>query len=573
MHKAETLHNTLCRIDGRGYKAYKELKGSYAFPDFTLYIDHVQGDPFAAPSRIRVRVERKKAGWPENLAVRKEHRIAVGDFLARECGQAIKRIAKGKRGSGASGQISLDQPGQEVLERTSVIVEPAWIEARLTIGLPAAGRQVLGREAAEIFFRELPAIVKESIFFSSLDQQKLTGHWQTYEEAEFIREKLPAMGLVSFIANGSVLPRRSGVDEWPIRREEAVSFLSPPELEVAIDLPYSGRMTGMGIPQGITLIVGGGYHGKSTLLRAIERGIYNHIPGDGREYVVTIGSAVKIRAEDGRAVTKVDISAFINNLPHLPGRPAPDTSGFTTVNASGSTSQAANICEALEIGAELLLLDEDTSATNFMIRDERMQELVAKEKEPITPYLERIVQLKEAGISTILALGGSGAYFDLADTVIMMDSYHCRAVTEEAKRICRVHPIRGHKVAASGSFSPKSRIPLPQGLDPSIREKVKIKTRGINEIGFGLAEIDLSAVEQIVDEAQVRFIGETMYFLAKNLVDGRRSLREILLSWEELLESGGLDQVARTLRGDFARPRRFEVAAALNRLRTLKIRP
>ena len=101
----------------------------------------------------------------------------------------------------------------------------------------------------------------------------------------------------------------------------------------------------MGIRKGITLIVGGGYHGKSTLLKALEAGVYNHIAGDGREFVITDDTAFKLRAEDGRSITGVDISPFIKNLPNKK-----DTVHFSTEDASGSTSQAANLMEALESG-------------------------------------------------------------------------------------------------------------------------------------------------------------------------------------------------------------------------------
>lgn len=567
MHTSEELRDILRRIDGRGYKAYKEISGVYRFPSFQLYIDHVQGDPFASPSKIRIRFSTKEAGFPREAVEKYVYKVAAGDFLTRQVGRAIHRIVKGHRGTGKSGMVAIDTPGQQILERTSILIDPDWIEARMTVGLPAAGRTVLGRQAEEIFFTEIPAVVKKSLFYHSLDETNFRRHLQAAEEAELIREELKERGLVAFVANGSILPRMSGVDDRPLASGEVIPFHSPPELEVSFTLPYSGKVVGMGIPAGITLIVGGGYHGKSTLLRALEKGVYNHIPGDGREQVITLASAVKIRAEDGRAVTGVDISPFINHLPLNQ-----DTTLFTTANASGSTSQAANISEALEVGAELLLLDEDTSATNFLIRDERMQELVVKEKEPITPLLDQIIPLKEAGISTILVLGGSGDYLDVADTVIMMDNFRPVLVTEKAMEVRKLHPSRRRPERVAEISGIRPRIPRREGIDPSKgRHKVKIKARGTDEIGFGEEEIDLSAVEQVVDDSQVRCIGETLHYLAENLIDGKRNVKELMELWEEKVDAGGLDAVVTSLRGDFARPRRFEVAAALNRLRTLKL--
>eukprot|EP00438_Fugacium_kawagutii_P004327 Skav220059 [mRNA] locus=scaffold1709:61262:63212:- [translate_table: standard] len=208
-------------------------------------------------------------------------------------------------------------------------------------------------------------------------------------------------------------------------------------MEVSITLPHAGTVTGMGITRGVSVIVGGGFHGKSTLLHALQLGIYNKVPGDGREHVVCEPSAVKIRAEDGRSVKCTDISPFINNLPFgklaVMGTMAlwKATTEFSTGDASGSTSQAANIIEALEVGAMSLLVDEaprrqtdDTCATNFMIRDEKMKALVAPDKEPITAFVRKVRPLfEELGVSTILVVGGSGDFFTVADAVIMMDEW------------------------------------------------------------------------------------------------------------------------------------------------------
>lgn len=209
------------------------------------------------------------------------------------------------------------------------------------------------------------------------------------------------------MADHSVLPRESGISSRPLK--DSVPFMSPQSLRVSMKLPHEGTIYGMGIPAGITLIVGGGYHGKSTLLNALELGVYNHIAGDGREYVITDDSALKLRSEDGRFIRNVDISLFINDLPNKK-----DTRCFSTEDASGSTSQAAGIVEGIEAGSKVFLLDEDTSATNFMVRDTFMQEVISREKEPITPFLERAGDLYEkAGISTILVAGSSGAFSTL----------------------------------------------------------------------------------------------------------------------------------------------------------------
>ncbi|MGB2985644.1 MAG: ABC-ATPase domain-containing protein, partial [Phycisphaerae bacterium] len=432
MPDAEDLRKILARIDGRGYKAYKDLGGTYDFDRFTLYIDHVQSDPFASPSKVRVRVPQSASQLPGELSDNCVRRIALEDFLARQVRRAIRGIARGNRGTGKSGLISIDAGGQGVLERTAVVIASDWVEARLEVGLPAAGRRVMARQAETMLCRELPAIVARGLIWPDLPQQEGQSFVACVENQEHIRDRLDVMGLVAFVADGAILPRESGASDRPLPREQAVPFQSPQSLRVTVEVPHpvhgshdsamtdwkvgptdgmtdwevgptvgmtdskvgptvvtvGSTISGLGIPKGVTLIVGGGYHGKSTLLKALERGVYPHIPGDGREYVVTNRDTVKIRAEEGRRVECVDISPFITDLPY--GR---DTTAFCTDDASGSTSQAANILEAIEAGATALLLDEDTSATNFMVRDGRMQALVHKEHEPITPFLDRVREL------------------------------------------------------------------------------------------------------------------------------------------------------------------------------------
>lgn len=578
MNDHNTLRDHLRRIDGRGYKAYREIEGSWQFPAFTLVIDHVQRDPFAAPSRVRALVPPRVAGFPPETYTTSSRAVGLAAFLARRFASEARRRAQ-RRGTGGSGVIEIEAPGQEVLPQTAVLVErDGAIEARFTVGLPARGRTVLGREASELLLEDVPAIVAASLRAAAHDPALVWRHVATNEDADALRSALAPRGLVAFIADGAILPRRSGVDERPPPQlgggeggvGRVVPFESPPSLRVRLTLPHAGEITGLGIPRGVTLITGGGYHGKSTLLRAIERGVYNHRPGDGREQVVSDPATVKIRAEDGRAVTGVDISPFINNLPF-----GQTTRAFTTANASGSTSQAANIMEALEAGATTLLVDEDTAATNFMIRDRRMQALVPKAHEPITPFIDRVRQLyDEHGISSVLVIGGSGDYLDVADTVIAMHNYRPSDVTAEARQVAEAWPT-SRTSEAGGPFGPRpARVPLPASLDPSRgRREVSIKTRGLHAIQFGTETIDLAAVEQIVARAQTRAIGEALWYARERFMDGRRPLAEVLDLTMEAIERDGLDVLDRRRVGDLAAFRRFELAAALNRLRLLAVKP
>ena len=563
MSDRQSLNSTLLKLDNASYKAYKDLRGSYQFEDFTLSIDRVQGDPFAAPSQLRAIVPQTVANFPAQLYNSKSREVGLRDYIARQFSRSAKQLSS-HRGTGKSGLIAIISLGQEVLERTAVFIDSRQLEIRFVVGLPARGRRILGRQAVAMLCEDLPKIVTE-ILYKSLDSKAIQQHVETVEDADWLRQQLPQRNLVAFVADGAILPRRSGVDARPLL--DAVAFQSPPSFEVEFDCPNRGMLKGMGIPTGISLIVGGGYHGKSTLLKAIELGIYNHIPGDGREYVVANPSGVKIRAEDGRSIAGVDISPFINRLPQ-----GHSTKHFSTTNASGSTSQAANIIEAIEAGTQLLLIDEDTSATNFTIRDRRMQALIAKEKEPITPFIDKVRQLKdEYDISTILVMGGSGDYFDVADRVIALQDYLPQDVTERAKAIAQQYVTKRNTEGGKSFGTIKPRIPLFESIDPSRgKREVKLTSRGVDEIVFGTEEIDLSAVEQIVDTGQLKAIAMAIVYAKKTY--RQLTLSEILERVEEDIAESGMDVLSNFPQGDLTHFRPLELAAAFNRLRSLQIK-
>lgn len=564
------LAQTLRRIDGRGYPAYRECEGSYDFGTFELHIDHTQADPFAPPSAIRVSMAAAAIGIPPNAFANRSRRTGAEDYLLRRFAAAVEGLGRRRRGSGKSGLITIYRPGQEMLERSALVLRDGRVEVRFGIGLPAAGRTVLGRQAYELFFSDLPEVVG-ALRLDRAAAEACQAWCDCAEDQDWLRAKLPELGLVAFVASGAILPRASGASDLPLSRDKARPFRPPRERTVLVHLPHRGVIEGMGVPVGVTLITGGGYHGKSTLLRTIERGVYNHIPGDGRELCVTVPGAVKIRAEDGRSVQMVDISPFITNLPD-----GQDTTRFSTPNASGSTSQAANIMESLEMGATCLLLDEDTSATNFMIRDRRMQALIARDREPITPFIDRVRELyEEMGVSTVLVVGGAGDYLDVADTVILMDAYEPRDVTGRAREIARAYPSGRAKENTRRFTPPKPRIPLPEGFDARRGAKEKIKTRGFDEILFGREEIDLRAVEQVVEEGQTRAIAAILRHAANNYMDGKRTLRQALEAALAEIDERGLDLLAPfpgRPAGDLARPRLHELACAANRLRSLRIK-
>ena len=601
MKTAAELRQLVTRIDHRSYPAYKDTKGMYQFPGYLLSIDHVQGDPFASPSRVSIQVKGKMAGFPEQLYRTKWQKTALEDALIRRFGQCCEKFGFKAKGSGKSGMISISRCGQEVLERSAAQIDEKTgdIHIRLEVGFPANGRTINAREWIRIFFEFLPECVEKALYYKNCDAKRLQKISDLAEDQQALRDILPKLGLCAFVANGSILPRESGVSARPMK--SAVCFQSPEEMEVEITLPHRGVIRGMGIRKGITLIVGGGYHGKSTLLKALELGVYNHIAGDGREYVITDSTAVKLRAEDGRSIKKTDISMFINDLPNgkdtthfylillraedgrsikktdismfindLPN--GKDTTHFYTEDASGSTSQAANVVEAMEAKAGVMLIDEDTSATNFMIRDELMQRVIHRDMEPITPFIERIRELyEEEGISTVIVAGSSGAYFHIADCIVQMDRYVPKDITQTAKKEAEQFPqLSGPKEKAKKpDFARKPQ----QGREWKGNDRIKMKTLGKEAISINRETIDLRYVEQITDSEQVTALGYCVKYAQRHLLDGTRTLQEVVAMLEKKIEKESLAALCESTSSvaNLARPRTQEIFACFDRYRGLKL--
>ena len=567
MKNYKELEKILFSMDGKSYSVYKSLKGEYRFEKYILAIDHVQSDPYAPPSKMRVIMDRKICGIPCELTDTKDKNIAVSDFLTRNFYREIQKIGNDSTGTGGSGRIFIDRCGQEILERTSVLIKRDKVEVRFEMGMPARGRRIMGKAAQKIIFEQLPEIVEKSIIYDNLNKKALNEQVILVLDQEYARKMLKEKGLVAFVANDSVLPRESGVSDRPMKN--AVKFKSPEKFEITLKLPSGKEISGMGIPKGITLIVGGGYHGKSTLLAALERGVYNHIAQDGREFIISESDAVKIRAEDGRNVEKVNISGFINNLPQNK-----DTRAFSTENASGSTSQAANVAEALEYGTSLLLIDEDTSATNFMIRDGRMQKLVVKEKEPITPFIDRVKELYDNfGVSTILIVGGSGDYFDVANHVIMMDEYVPKDVTEKAREIAKLDENKREFSSNDKFQGVTQRIPLKKSFSQSGKLD-KTKAKGKYSILYGKELIDISGLEQLVDDSQTNCIAVMIDYFKNKVLDEKLTLSQAADRIYEKIEKEGLDSISSYTGhpGNLALPRKQEFCGAVNRYRKLRIK-
>jgi len=571
------LHDWCRRHDGGPYPAYRDLRGRYRLDGLALEILRVQPDPFAGPSRLRLLVPWRRTAVPPELArgegargaalpgvidPRAAAAVAWRDFLARRIRSWLETR------SGPS--LRIDAGGQQVLDRSAVLFRPDGVEIRLEADLPARGRRILGRDAARLLLEAPESLPRGCLEPEAFDLEAARRHAATVEDFAALQTELERQGWAAFVADGARLPRRAGNDDRPLRTEPVVPFVSPPELRREVRLPHAGPVAGMAVEGGVTLLCGGGFHGKSTLLRALGAAIHPHIPGDGRERVATRPDAMPVRAEDGRAVHAVDLRPFLHDLPF--NRPVVR---FTTSNASGSTSQAAAILEAIQGGARLLLIDEDTAATNFMIRDGLMERLLAREQEPITPFLERARTLwEELGVSSILVIGGSGEYFRVADRVLLLDSFRPADRTAAAREVVREQrrpPVPNDPSAAEAfrrAVDPAATR-LPRG-DAGVR----IKALGPRRLLVGRAELELDGLESLRGPSQARFLARALGAWMREQAraeTGTLALTpapETLERWfVETWRSARLDAFDAEPRGDLAAIRCHDLLAAVNRLR------
>lgn len=567
MYNKIDLKNKLESIHRKSYPAYKSLRGSYTFGDFVLSIDHVQGDPFAAPSSLHVELPLKKAGFPEKYLEKRHTKTALEDLILRSFSKALDQYSFKAKGSGKSGLISTSRPGPEVMRRTAVEFNNIALLVRFEVGFPANGRTINAQELEKILLEFLPQIVKTCLFYQSWEKAKIQACYELAENQQRIREVLEERKLVAFCANGSILPRKSGVSSQPLK--DAIEFQSPESMEISIDLPFGNSIRGMGIPEGVTLIIGGGYHGKSTLLQALEQGVYNHVKGDGREYVIARADALKLRAEDGRAVSHLDLSLFIHDLPN-----GKDTHCFSTEDASGSTSQAAGVLEGMEAETSCFLIDEDTSATNFLVRDAFMQRVVSGDQEPITPFIARVRDLYEkVGISTILVAGSSGAFFHVADTIIQMDAYRPKDVKMSVEALLPEYPPADLCSNAEPFTLPteKRMFVMERKIKRHGRgeREERIKTKVMGTDGFSIEHniVDLRCVEQLIDAEQTAALAAILKHIVKK---GSicMEMQELVAEINTLLKKKGMAAfVEGALSCGYAYPRKEEIYLMLNRFR------
>ena len=569
----DALSTRLQELDARPFRAYQELLNqSYYHSCFRVEFVHVQGSPGAFPASVgRLTMEQSELGLYPDCLKNDARRMAASDYLLRAFQLSAATLTRRNRGARGSGSYQILHLPPEVLERNVVHWDPGRVRIDFHISLPGSNEnRVLGHQAAAMLTRELAMVVKN--FKSSVrDSPRLRDHCDTIEDWVHIQNMLPRYRLIAFIGDGAILPRQTGASQAPLE-EGAVAFRAPDQMAVTVDFPNAGPIRGLGIRPGVNVLIGGGFHGKSTVLNALVRGVYPHVPGDGRERVITQADAFFVSAEEGRAIHGVDISGFIGELP---GRV--DPTRFQTQNASGSTSEAAAIVEAVLSGARFLLIDEDSSATNFLIQDPNMRRLIPED--PITPLFDRVQELYERfGVSTLIVAGGSSDYLGVARHVMAMRNYQPVCMTGEVGRL----GLPGPKKPSDPLMIQDRRRLLAVNFDPAYTARrlgktlaVRIKTLRLRErvLEYGNSQLNLTRLMALVDPHQVLALGYALLL-------GKEAIRQAIMSPSELaaalsrrIDLEGLDILSRgtAMPVFLARPRRLELAAAINRFRNLKV--
>ena len=558
MMSLQKLEEKIQSLATKRLRDYQKIAGEYVYPGFVLYMDTIPPDPDKTPVRARIRARIADTDLPKVIFKTKEGEIAARDFITREFSDKTVAASQKKHGNG---KFYIDKPGRDMLETSSVVVDDGLIEVRFSIDLPHDKGNIPTYELTELLLKRLPRMVRGSMFFKNIDSEKLTKWIEVYQDAEALRKSLDAAGLVAFVADGSVIEG--------IRREEdsRKAFKAPDDLAVTLTAPNRGEIRGMGIPKGLTVIAGWANSGKTTLLTALSYGVYNHLPGDGREYIVTAHDAMFVQTEEGRRVENVDISPFFSGtLNHH------KSEEYRIKRARMFDSQAASVMEAVEIGTSLLLLDEDSSSPALIGTDMRMDALMGEEGNPVTTLVDVLPELRDSlNISTVIALSSNGAYLGCADTVIRFDDeYKASNISEEAKRIAAETPSPEPRGATLQK--PRGRQPLRATLDPMEQKtKDKIRPRGIGYVQYGDEFIDMEKVPQLSSSSQARGIARGLSLLHR-LLDRSRTLSDAVDEVVRRVNTVGLDTLSNRCMGDLAVFRRQELAAAVNRLQDLKMR-
>jgi predicted ABC-class ATPase len=560
----ERLRDKLLTLDGKPYAAYKGLEGAYRFERFVLFIDEVPVDPIGTPVPVRVRMDQAEAQVPRELWSTPARQAALEDFIGRRWHDAARRVGRARGGRGG---IFIDPGGQAILPRTNCALTEDSVEIRAHVVLPAEGRKASGRLSQPLWFEDLGQIADAALVFAPHASEAVR-QVHVAEDYAVLRGLLAERGLVAFIADGAVLPRDPDGDRPALAH--LVTFQAPPELSVTLEVPHRGSLSGLGIPRGVTVILGPAFSGRSTLLRAIASAVYPHVQGDGREYCTTVPDAVWILADGSRRIEGVNLTPFISVLPG-----GEDPARYHSPAAPPLIAQVASIAEALEAGTSLLLFDEDSTAPRLLARDPLWRYLRPEGKESVTPLADLVRPLyAESGVSTIIAGGTGSSLPAVADTVISMEAFRPSVVTAVARELSAQWP--GVRVAEVRGFGgTHHRVPLGDSVAFLKGRRLKPEAVGTVSLSLGRDTVDLRALPQLADPAQIRALGAALILAAeRGYLDGTRAIREILSLVEADMAAGGLDVLSPRDYpvGDYAQPRRQEIAAVLSRLRTLRVK-
>ena len=558
----KALYQKIRTLNGKNYGLYKSLADKpWDFGDFALEFLHVQGDPYAPASRVVIKANLSMLGYVGEWGGSFERRLALSDFLHRKLSRLVKEKYPDKDAA-----IVFDTAGPEMLVRNSLWIDNGELRACLQVRLPGDGRKIQAEVAAEILTMVLPDLVSAGLYYSKSDEAALQEHFRVLAERKEILAQLETRGLCAFVPDGAVLPRASGLSELPL--EGAVPFTAPEQM--AVTLNVCGReIRGMGIPKGITVITGGAVHGKSTLLQALTRAVYPHIPGDGREGIVIDESALRVGVEDGRSVRGTDLSQFVRDLPG-----GVSTKNFNTLSASGSTSEAANLLEAMEAGSRAFLIDEDSSAVNFLIRDVRVRKLLGDDREPLIPLTDRIREISAQGYSFILVAGACGDYLDLADNIVIMANYKAECAKSSQS------PESQQSTAAVSSARPFVGYmqPLQKSVRPTsaVERQVKVKLSGDTLLQIGFLVSDTSRLNTLVDKQQRLGAGFVLLNLLQNAASNSESsdasnagdsVAVTIQKLYEKIQNVGFRNLPQGMSREMSLPRVVDIACVAFRLR------
>ena len=568
MRDKEEFYGILQRIDGKSVEEYAQLIGDFDFSRYVLKISsvHREGAGLGQHTLFVLRVPQIIGGFPAHLFNTPVRRVALEDYLTRKVAAQMEALARHDNHGVSRRRLFVACPGQKILPRSSLVVTEEYIEARVYVELPEKNGLVAGAEAQQIFFEDLPAIVNNSLIYCNLSEAEVNGFVNQMEDADHIRRILATRGWVGFVGEGAMLKRAECSDAPDYSQWLGIAISD--ECAVNLEVPNAGSVRGVGIPAGITVILGDAASGRVDLMRALADGIYNHIPGDGREMVVTVPDAVYVSAEPGRSVQRVDIRPFVRL-----GRDASAAADYSCTSADGLVSEAAGFVEALEAGARALLLDESDSSSEFLALSAAAAAVLPQITDSVVPLSVRARAIAdELGVSLVIGgISAAAQFVPVADAVFRIDGHHISDITSAAKAAFRETPIKAPPADLPALVDRIRRV-IPSSIDPSLgRFDASIEAPSVHSLKFGRYTVDLSGCRQLADVYQTLTIGRVLYYAKLRYMDEPRPVREILDLIDRDLSTEGLESLTRDLRGDLARPRRYEIAAALNRLRSLRI--